>query len=98
MIADLNMKVSNIFGMIHPEESNTAAVSCVFVIDPERMLRAMIYYHLNGGRNMDEILRFIDVLQTADKYSVALPANWRPREKGVLPSLSTQEMAEKRTY
>ena len=98
VIADLDMKVANLFGMIHPGESSTAAVRCVFVIDPERVLRAMIYYPLNAGRNMDEILRLIDALQTADKHGVALPANWRPGEKVIVPPPSTQELAEKRTH
>ena len=97
VIADLDMKVANMFGMIHPGESTTAAVRCVFVIDPERILRAMIYYSLNAGRNMDEILRLIDALQTADKHSVPLPANWRPGEKVIVPPPSTQELAEERT-
>jgi len=73
--ADLDMKVATMFGMIYPGKSSTAAVRCIFVIDTERTLRAMIYYPLNAGRNMDEILRLVDVLQTANKHSVALPAN-----------------------
>ncbi|MDW8040752.1 MAG: peroxiredoxin [Nitrososphaerota archaeon] len=96
IIADLDMKVANLFGMIHPKQSTTAAVRCVFVIDPEMRLRAMIYYPLNVGRNMDEILRLIDALQTADKYKVALPANWRPGDPVIVPAPATQEDAEKR--
>jgi peroxiredoxin (alkyl hydroperoxide reductase subunit C) len=90
------MKVANLFGMIHPKQSTTAAVRCVFVIDPEMKLRAMIYYPLNVGRNMDEILRLIDALQTADKFKVALPANWRPGDPVIVPPPTTQEDAEKR--
>jgi peroxiredoxin (alkyl hydroperoxide reductase subunit C) len=52
IIADLNMDVANKFGMIHPEESTTAAIRAVFIIDPKRVLRAIIYYPLNAGRNM----------------------------------------------
>jgi peroxiredoxin (alkyl hydroperoxide reductase subunit C) len=96
IIADLDMKVANLFGMIHPKQSTTAAVRCVFVIDPEMKLRAMIYYPLNVGRNMDEILRLIDALQTADKFKVALPANWRPGDPVIVPPPTTQEDAEKR--
>lgn len=55
VIADLDMKVTNVFGMIYPGESSTAAVRCIFVIDTEMTLRAMIYYMLNAERNMDEI-------------------------------------------
>ncbi|MGQ9538087.1 MAG: peroxiredoxin [Candidatus Bathycorpusculaceae bacterium] len=98
VIADLDMKVANLFGMIHPKQSTTAAVRCVFVIDPEMKLRAMIYYPLDVGRNMDEILRLIDALQTADKYKVALPANWRPGDAVIVPPPTTQEDAEKRLH
>jgi len=96
VIADLDMKVANLFGMIHPSESTTAAVRCVFVIDPEMKLRAMIYYPLNAGRNMQEILRLVDALQTADKYKVATPANWRPGDDVIVPPPATQDAAEKR--
>jgi len=96
VIADIDMKVANLFGMIHPRESSTATVRCVFIIDPEMKLRAMIYYPLNVGRNMDEILRLIDALQTADKHKVALPANWRPGDLVIVPPPHTQEEAEKR--
>ncbi|HIH86738.1 MAG TPA: peroxiredoxin, partial [Methanosarcinales archaeon] len=63
VIADIGMNVGKLYGMIHPGQSATAAVRCVFVIDPEQILRAMIYYPLSTGRNMDEILRLIDALQ-----------------------------------
>ncbi len=96
VIADIDMKVANLFGMIHPGESSTHTVRCVFVIDPEMKLRAMIYYPLNVGRNMNEILRLIDALQTADKHKVALPANWRPGDEVIIPPPNTQEIAEKR--
>ncbi|MDI6691300.1 MAG: peroxiredoxin, partial [Candidatus Bathyarchaeota archaeon] len=96
IIADLDMKVATLFGMIHPGMSATAAVRAVFFIDPEMTLRAMIYYPLNVGRNMDEILRVVDALQTADKYKVAIPANWRPGDAVIVPPPLTQDAAEKR--
>lgn len=96
VIADIDMKVANLYGMLHPGESSTATVRCVFVIDPQMKLRAMIYYPLNVGRNMKEILRLIDALQTADKHKVALPANWQPGEEVIVPPPATQEEAEKR--
>ena len=96
VIADLDMKVANLFGMIHPAASTTTTVRCVFVIDPEMTLRAMIYYPLNVGRNMQEIIRLIDALQTADKNKVALPANWQPGESVIVPAPLTQDAAEKR--
>ncbi len=96
IIADLDMKVANLFGMIHPKQSTTAAVRCVYVIDPEMKLRAMMCYPMEAGRNMDEILRLIDALQTADKYKVVIPANWRPGDPVIVPPPRTQESAEKR--
>jgi peroxiredoxin (alkyl hydroperoxide reductase subunit C) len=96
VIADLDMKVAHLFGMIHPAASSTAAVRCVFFIDPEMTLRAMIYYPLNVGRNMQEILRVVDGLQTVDKNKCALPANWRPGEEVIVPAPTTQADAEKR--
>lgn len=96
IIADLKMEVANKFGMIHPSESTTSAVRAVFIIDPERVLRAIIYYPLNVGRNMQEILRLIDGLQTADKHKVALPANWKPGDKVIVPPPQTQSAAETR--
>jgi peroxiredoxin (alkyl hydroperoxide reductase subunit C) len=56
----------------------------------------MIYYPLSTGRNMDEIVRLIQALQTTDKYGVACPANWRPGDKVIIPPPKTQEMAEER--
>lgn len=96
VIADLDMHVATLFGMIHPGMSATSAVRAVFFIDPEMTLRAMIYYPLNVGRNMDEILRVVDALQTADTNKVACPANWRPGEAVIVPPPLTQDAAEKR--
>jgi len=96
IIADLTMEVSKKFGMIHEASSNTAAVRAMFFIDPERRLRAMIYYPLNVGRNFDEVLRVVDALQAADEHGVAMPANWRPGEDVIVPPPSTAEQAEKR--
>jgi peroxiredoxin (alkyl hydroperoxide reductase subunit C) len=94
VIADLDRKVATAFGMVMPGESKTEASRCVFVIDPKGILRAMIYYPLSTGRNMDEILRLIDALQTADANKVATPANWRPGDKVVVPAPSTTELAD----
>lgn len=96
VIADLDMKVAHLFGMVHPGMSSTSAVRTVFFIDPEMKLRAMIYYPLNVGRNMDEILRVIDALQTSEKYNVALPANWKLGDAVIVPPPKTQEEAGKR--
>ncbi len=96
IIADLDMKVAKAFGMIHEASSDTAAIRAVFVIDPERKLRAMIYYPLNVGRNFDEILRLVDALQTTDSHGVACPADWRPGDKVIVPPPSTTTEAEAR--
>jgi peroxiredoxin (alkyl hydroperoxide reductase subunit C) len=96
VIADLDKKVSQLYGMIMPGESKTETSRCVFVIDPNGVIRAMIYYPLTTGRNMDEILRLIDALQTTDKYHVATPANWRPGDDVIVPPPTTQEAAEER--
>ena len=96
VIADLNKEVALAYGMVHPGQSATATVRCVFVIDPDQIIRTILYYPLTTGRNMDEILRIIDALQTSDKHKVATPANWRPGDMVVVPPPSTQEMAEER--
>jgi len=96
VIAHLNKEVAMLYGLIMPGESKTETSRCVFIIDPNQIVRAMIYYPLTTGRNMDEILRVIDALQTTDKHGVATPANWRPGEKVILPSPKTVEGAQER--
>lgn len=96
IIADLDMNVAHKYGMLHEPSAKTAAVRAVFIIDPDRKLRAMIYYPLNVGRNFDEILRVVDALQTADGNGVACPADWRPGQPVIVPPPGTVETAEKR--
>lgn len=96
IIADLDMKVAQLYGMIQPGASATAAVRAVFVIDPDQILRAMIYYPLSTGRNMQEILRLVDALQLNTAKGVATPANWRPGDKVIVPAPVTKEGADKR--
>lgn len=91
IIADLDMKVSKLYGMLQPNEAETAAVRAVFFIDPKRKIRLIMYYPLNVGRNMDEILRALEALQTADKHGVALPLNWRKGEKVIVPPPKTAD-------
>lgn len=85
IIADLDMKVSKLYGMLQPNESETAAVRAVFFIDPAKKIRLIMYYPLNVGRNMDEILRALTALQTSDKFSVAMPLDWKPGDKVIIP-------------
>ena len=96
VIADLDRKVSTLYGMIHPGASDTATVRCVFFIDPKQVVRAVIYYPMNVGRNMEEIRRVLDGLQTADKNSVACPANWKPGDPVIVPPPRTAKDAEER--
>ncbi|MDZ7740825.1 MAG: peroxiredoxin [Bacteroidota bacterium] len=96
IIADLDMKVSKLYGMLQPNEHETAAVRAVFFIDPSRKVRLIMYYPLNVGRNMDEILRALEALQTADKFKVAMPLNWRKGDKVIVPPPLTLEAMEER--
>lgn len=96
IIADLDMKVARLYGMLHEPTSNTSAVRCVFFIDPKRTVRAMIYYPLNVGRNFDEILRVVAALQLVDESGVATPANWRPGDEVIVPPPQTAADAKKR--
>jgi peroxiredoxin (alkyl hydroperoxide reductase subunit C) len=96
IVADLDMKVAMAYGMVHPGASDTATVRSVFVIDDKGMIRALIYYPMNAGRNIDEIIRLLDALQTADKHGVACPANWRPGDNVVVPAPKTMADVEKR--
>lgn len=91
LIADLNTAVAQKYGMIHPGASETVTVRTLFVIDPARKVRAIIYYPLNVGRNVDEVLRLLEALQTADANGVALPVNWRPGEKVIVPPPKTED-------
>lgn len=96
IIADLNKEVSMLYGMIHPAQSKTETVRTVFIIDPEGVLRTILYYPLTTGRNMQEILRLIEALQTTDEYKVATPANWKKGDPVVVPPPHTTEAAERR--
>lgn len=91
IIADSTRAVSELFGMIHPGASATVTVRALFVIDPKRVVRALIYYPLNIGRNVDEVVRVIDALQTADKNGVACPVNWKPGDKVIVPPPKTEK-------
>lgn len=96
IIADLDTKVARSMGMLHAPSSATSTVRAVFVIDDKGILRAMVYYPLSSGRNIDEILRLVDALQTCDKHGVATPANWMPGDKVIVPPPPTTSDADKR--
>jgi peroxiredoxin (alkyl hydroperoxide reductase subunit C) len=96
IIADLNKDVARLYGMINPGESKTETSRAVFVIDDKQVVRAIIYYPLTTGRNMQEILRLVKALQTTDENGVATPANWEPGEQVIMPPPKTLEDAEAR--
>jgi len=96
VIADLDQKVARAFGMVHEAVSDTATVRAVFFIDPKGVIRALLYYPLSLGRNVDELLRVIDAMQIADANGVATPANWQPGDPVIVPAPITQADAEKR--
>jgi len=96
VIADLTMTVSNRYGMIHKGQSSTAAVRAVFFIDDKGIMRGMLYYPLQNGRYMPEILRLVKAFQTTDKFKVSTPANWQPGDKVVVPAPKTAAEMEKR--
>jgi peroxiredoxin (alkyl hydroperoxide reductase subunit C) len=96
IIADIDMKVAKLYGMLQPNESETAAVRAVFFIDPFLKIRLIMYYPLNIGRNLDEILRTLEALQVSDKYKVALPLDWKKGEKVIIPPPKTLTEMEHR--
>src|SRR5215213_7202364 len=96
MIADADKKVSDLYGMIHPNASDTFTVRSVYVVGPDKKVKLMITYPASTGRNFDEILRVIDSLQLTANYSVATPANWKNGEDViVVPAVSTEDAIKK---
>jgi len=93
-------KIGASFGMLHPEAAESQTVRAVFVIDPKGIVRAIIYYPLNVGRNMDEILRLVRALQLADKEKAAIPAGWPNNEligdRIIVPPPASEEGAKGR--
>lgn len=97
IIADLDMSVAKLYGMLQPGESETAAVRAVFVIDPTGKVRLIMYYPLNIGRNMEEIKRVLVALQTSEEHKCAMPLNWTPGAKVIVPAPKTLEgLAERK--
>ncbi|MBK1630347.1 peroxiredoxin [Thiohalocapsa halophila] len=96
IIADLSMTVAKAYGMIQPGASDTSAVRATFVIDPEGVLRAMVYYPMTNGRSIDEFVRLVKALQTSDANGVATPEGWQPGDKVIVPPPATAEQAEAR--
>ncbi len=85
VIADLKMEVAHKYGMLQPSADDTHAVRAVFIIDPDAVVRAILYYPLSNGRNMDEIMRLLVAMQTSDEHGIATPANWQPGDEVIVP-------------
>ena len=96
LIEDIRMEVSAKYGMIQPGQSNTQAVRAVFVIDPQGIIRTILYYPLSTGRNFDEIKRIIQALQKADADQCATPADWRPGDDVIVPTAGSCGTAKER--
>lgn len=97
LIADADRSVSTLYGMIHPNASDSLTVRSLFIIDPNKKIRLIITYPASAGRNFDEILRVIDSLQLTDQHKVATPANWRPGDEVVIvPALQDEDEIRQR--
>jgi len=97
IIGDPERKVASLYGMIHPNASDTLTVRSVFFLDPRKKVRAMITYPASTGRDFNEVLRVLDSLQLTDQYQVATPANWRQGDECVIvPSLTDPEEIKKK--
>ena len=94
VIADLNTKVSTKYGMLQPNVSSTQAVRAVFIIDPEGIIRSIVYYPLTTGRNFAEIKRMIQALQKSDETHNSTPANWQPGDDLIISTPVTVSGAE----
>ncbi len=96
MIADPDRKVSELYGMIHPEADPSVTVRVVYVIDPAKKVRLSLTYPPSTGRNFAEILRVLDSLQLTDKHKVATPVNWQPGQRAIIvPSVSDEQAKER---
>ncbi|KAA0968816.1 peroxiredoxin [Pseudomonas sp. ANT_H12B] len=103
MIGDENLVVAKLYDMIHPNASggsrtavDNATVRSVFIIGPDKKVKAMLIYPMSAGRNFDEVLRLLDSLQLNAKHTVATPVNWRPGEVVIIPTSVSDEDAKKK--
>lgn len=103
MIGDENLVVAKLYDMIHPNASggartavDNATVRSVFIVGPDKKVKAMLVYPMSAGRNFDEVLRLLDALQLNAKHTVATPVNWRPGEDVIIPTSVSDEDARKK--
>ena len=95
IVADADLKIARMYDMIHPDQSETAAVRSVFIIDPKKKIRLMMTYPMSVGRNFDEILRVIDALQLGDAKRIATPADWQKGKEVIIPPSIGNDEAKK---
>ena len=96
IIEDIKMDVAHAYGMVHPGAADTQAVRATFFIDPNGVLRAMVYYPMSNGRSIDEFVRLMQAMQTSDKNAVATPEGWTPGKDVIVPPPKTADAADKR--
>jgi alkyl hydroperoxide reductase subunit AhpC len=103
MIGDENLVVAKLYDMIHPNANggartavDNATVRSVFIIGPDKKVKAMLIYPMSAGRNFDEVLRLLDALQLNAKHTVATPVNWRPGDDVIIPTSVSDEDARKK--
>ena len=96
IIADINMKVAQDYGMIQPMASSTEPVRATFIIDPAGVMRAMVYYPMTNGRSVQEFLRLLSSLQTSDEHGIATPEGWKPGDNVIIAPPATYGAAVRR--
>lgn len=103
MIGDEDLKVAKLYDMLHPNASggprtavDNATVRSVFIIGPDKKVKAMLVYPMSAGRNFDEVLRLLDSLQLNAKHTVATPVNWKPGEDVIIPTSVSDEEAQRK--
>lgn len=94
IVADADLSIAKLYDMIHPDQSETAAVRSVFIIDPDKKIRLTMTYPMSCGRNFDEILRVIDALQLSDAKQIATPADWHSGSEVIIPPSISDENAK----
>jgi thioredoxin-dependent peroxiredoxin len=103
LIGDADLNVAKLYDMIHPNASagprtaaDNATVRSVFIVGPDKKVKAMLIYPMSSGRNFDEVLRLLDSLQMSAKNSVATPVNWKPGDQVIIPASVSDEDAKKK--
>jgi peroxiredoxin (alkyl hydroperoxide reductase subunit C) len=96
IIEDLSMSVAKSYGMIHPGAADTSAVRATFIIDPNGILRAMVYYPMSNGRSIPEFLRVLKALKASDEHNIATPEGWQPGDQVIVPPPQDTEAADAR--